>query len=55
MNFFKKILLAVPLALLAFSPAFADKLKIGFVYVGPTGDHGWTYMHDEGRKAIRCR
>ena len=52
MNFFKKILLAVPLALLAFSPAFADKLKIGFVYVGPTGDHGWTYMHDEGRKAI---
>jgi len=52
MNFFKKILLAVPLALLAFSPAFADKLKIGFVYVGPTGDHGWTYMHDQGRLAI---
>ena len=52
MNFFRKILLAVPLALLAFSPAFADKLKIGFVYVGPTGDHGWTYMHDQGRLAI---
>jgi len=32
--------------------AVADPLKIGFVYVGPTGDHGWTYMHDVGRKEI---
>ena len=32
----------------------ADPLKVGFVYVGPTGDHGWTYMHDEGRKAIEA-
>ena len=27
----------------------ADK-KIGFIYIGPPGDHGWTYMHDVGRK-----
>jgi len=26
----------------------AKDLKVGFVYVGPTGDHGWTYRHDEG-------
>ncbi len=26
--------------------------KIGFVYVGPIGDHGWTYRHDIGRLAI---
>jgi basic membrane protein A and related proteins len=26
--------------------------KIGFVYVGPIGDHGWTYRHDIGRQAI---
>tara|TARA_R100000005_G_scaffold89765_1_gene60609 strand:- start:16107 stop:17183 length:1077 start_codon:yes stop_codon:yes gene_type:complete len=26
--------------------------KVGFVYVGPVGDHGWTYRHDVGRKAI---
>lgn len=32
--------------------AGADDLKVGFVYVGPTGDHGWTYRHDEGRKEI---
>ena len=36
----------------AVSAAMADPLKIGFVYVGPTGDHGWTYMHDIGRQEI---
>ena len=54
MNFLRKILLAIPFLALACSPALADKLKIGFVYVGPTGDHGWTYMHDQGRKAIEA-
>ena len=24
-------------------------LKVGFIYVGPIGDHGWTYRHDIGR------
>lgn len=32
----------------------ADPLKIGFVYVGPIGDHGWTYRHDQGRRAIEA-
>ena len=32
--------------------AFADKLKVGFIYVGPIGDHGWTYMHDKSRLAV---
>jgi len=30
----------------------ADPLKVGFVYVGPIGDHGWSYQHDQGRKAV---
>jgi simple sugar transport system substrate-binding protein len=30
----------------------ADPLKIGFVYVGPVGDHGWSYQHDQGRLAL---
>jgi simple sugar transport system substrate-binding protein len=30
----------------------AEKLKIGFIYVGPVGDHGWTYQHDQGRMAV---
>jgi basic membrane protein A and related proteins len=39
----------------AAAPAEAPKpapLKIGFIYVGPVGDAGWTYAHDQGRKAI---
>ncbi len=27
-----------------------DPLKVGFVYIGPTGDAGYTYAHDKGRK-----
>ncbi len=29
-----------------------EPLKVGFVYVGPVGDHGWTYRHDVGRQAL---
>ncbi len=32
----------------------AKKLKIGFIYVGPIGDFGWSHQHDEGRKAIEA-
>lgn len=32
----------------------AEPLKAGFVYIGPTGDHGWTYSHDEGRKMLEA-
>ena len=28
----------------------ADQKKVGFIYIGPPGDHGWTYMHDQGRQ-----
>ena len=35
-------------------PAMAqdEKLKIGFIYVGPVGDGGWTYQHDLARQAV---
>ncbi len=29
-----------------------DPMKVGFVYVGPIGDHGWSYQHDQGRLAL---
>jgi len=29
-----------------------DKVKACFVYVGPVGDGGWTYQHDQGRLAL---
>jgi len=33
----------------------ADPVKVGFVYVGPVSDHGWTYRHDLGRQAIEAQ
>jgi basic membrane protein A and related proteins len=35
----------------AVAPA-ADKLKVGFIYLGPVGDFGWTYQHELGRQAL---
>ena len=32
--------------------AKAEPLKIAFAYVGPVGDGGWTFAHDNARKAI---
>lgn len=32
----------------------ADKLKVGFIYVGPIGDYGWSYQHNQGRLAIEA-
>ena len=28
--------------------------KVGFVYVGPVGDAGWTFQHDLGRKQLEA-
>ncbi|MBT3437907.1 MAG: BMP family ABC transporter substrate-binding protein [Oceanospirillaceae bacterium] len=39
-------------SVLSMSAVAADKLKVGFIYIGPPGDHGWTYQHDQGRQAI---
>ncbi len=33
----------------------ADPLKVGFVYIGPIGDHGWTYQHEQGRKELAAK
>ena len=32
---------------------FADPVKAAFVYIGPTGDHGWTYAHDQGANYVK--
>ena len=50
----RNLLLAILSVLFLATGAFAggDKLKVGFIYVGPVGDHGWTYMHDQGRLTV---
>ncbi len=47
----------VPAAPASAAPASAAKaapLKIAFAYLGPAGDHGWTFAHDNARKAIEA-
>jgi basic membrane protein A and related proteins len=41
---------AAPVA--APAPAKPEPLKIAFAYVGPVGDGGWTFAHDNARKAV---
>ena len=36
----------------AAAPAKAEPLKAAWVYLGPVGDAGWTFAHDQGRKAV---
>ncbi|MFZ2957478.1 MAG: BMP family ABC transporter substrate-binding protein [Candidatus Ozemobacteraceae bacterium] len=31
------------------------KIKVGFIYVGPVADFGWSYAHEESRKALAAR
>ncbi len=49
----KKILAAAVLSLgLCFSQASAEDMEVGFVYVSPIGDAGWSYAHDLGRQEV---
>jgi basic membrane protein A and related proteins len=31
-----------------------EALRVGFIYVGPVGDYGWSYAHDQGRKYLEA-
>jgi basic membrane protein A and related proteins len=55
----KRIVLLMLAMMLVWQPAAAEEkpeekkdIKIGFIYVSPVGDAGWSYAHNEGRKAI---
>ena len=53
----RKSLLTAALAALAITASgmaasAADKLKVGFIYLGPVGDFGWTYQHEVGRQNL---
>ncbi|WP_456390590.1 BMP family ABC transporter substrate-binding protein [Profundibacter sp.] len=53
MTSIKTILAGAAVALGLTTAAFAaDTTKVGFVYVGPIGDFGWSYEHNEGRLAV---
>jgi len=41
-----------PAPVAAAPEAKPEPLKIAFAYVGPVGDGGWSFAHDNGRKAL---
>lgn len=47
---------ALALGIALAGPALAqdDPLKVGFIYVGPIGDFGWSHEHNQGRLAIEA-
>jgi basic membrane protein A and related proteins len=50
----KNIGLSLATGLMVTAPAiaFAEPLKVAFVYLGPRGDGGWTQQHDMGRLGL---
>ena len=40
-------------SLVTLTAAAAEPLKVGFVYVSPVGQAGWTYQHELGRQAMQ--
>jgi basic membrane protein A len=45
---------AAPEAAPAAEAPKSEPLKVAFAYVGPVGDGGWTFAHDNGRKAVEA-
>ena len=43
---------ALAVAATSLAASAADKVKVGFIYLGPVGDFGWTYQHEVGRQAV---
>lgn len=43
-----------PAPVAAPEPAKVEPLNVAFAYVGPVGDGGWTFAHDNGRKAVEA-
>jgi simple sugar transport system substrate-binding protein len=49
---FKNLMRAFAPALIALNTLAAEPLQVGFVYVSPIGQAGWTYQHDQARQAL---
>ena len=52
MTLLRKLATAAVALGLAGSAMAQDTTKVGFIYVGPVGDGGWTYEHEQGRLAV---
>jgi simple sugar transport system substrate-binding protein len=53
-NFIQAAGAAATLPLLSGNAFAQEKLKVGFIFLGPIGDFGWTWAHNKGREAIEA-
>ena len=51
-DFVKAAGAAATLPILGSTAKAADKLKVGFIFLGPIGDYGWTWAHNKARLAV---
>ena len=51
-NLFLASMLGLNISGVALADTPKDSVKAAFVYVGPVGDHGWSYRHDVARKEL---
>ena len=49
----KKLLTAALLSAALATPALAETTRVGFIYIGPVGDFGWTAGHDRARQELQ--
>ena len=51
-NFIKTAAAGLAMPALGRASFAAEPLKVGFVFLGPIGDFGWTWAHNKGRLAM---
>ncbi|HEU68209.1 MAG TPA: BMP family ABC transporter substrate-binding protein [Candidatus Acetothermia bacterium] len=52
MNVRKLALVVTAVTLVGLLGLGAEKIKAGFIYVGPIGDYGWSHAHDVARRIV---
>jgi simple sugar transport system substrate-binding protein len=56
-NFLRKalcVMAAVPAMAMSANAGAQEPLKVGFVYVSPIGEAGWTWQQDTGRNEMEA-
>lgn len=54
-NFMRLAGIAALTASLCGTALATEPFKVGFVYIGPAGDLGWSYAHDQARKKVEAK
>jgi simple sugar transport system substrate-binding protein len=53
-KFLMTLLASAAAVFTSFSVANSEPMKVGFLYLGTAGDHGWTYAHEVARQKVEA-